>query len=161
MKKTNQHLTTQTDVLVDMFQSYLLQWTTKIKFLGWSLLEILNMMSECVKLNFFLKWDFCWQNYYNELQLKMNEKCIQCQWKALRTGGKLQSVLFFNHFWLIRIYIDILKLMMYQNWNWIMQNIKKQLEDQAEMNLFEKAVFCKIYYSFTKLQMLIQKCDKL
>ena len=42
-----------------------------------------------------------------------------------------------------------------------MQNIKKQLENQAEMNLFEKAVFCKIYYSFIKLQMLIQKCDKL
>ena len=113
IKKINQCLMTQTNTLADMFWSYLLQWTAKIKFLGWSLLKISNMMSEHMKLNFFLKWSFCWQNYYNELQSKMNEKCVQHQWEALRISDKSQSVLFLNHFQLIRIYADILKLMMY------------------------------------------------
>ena len=161
MKKINQCLIIQTDVLADMFWSYLLQQMTKIKFLGWSLFKIPNMMSECVKLNFFLKWDFCWQNYYNGLQSKMNEKCVWCQWKALRIGSKSQSVLFLNHLWLIRIYTGISELIMYQNQNWIMQNIKKQLENQTETDLFEETVFCKIYHSSVKLQVLIQKCDKL
>ena len=144
-----------------MFWSYLLQQMTKIKFLGQFLFKISNMMFKCVKLDFSLKWDSCWQNYYNGLQSKMNEKCVQHQWETLRTDDKFQSVLFLNHLWLIRIYVDILKLMMYQNWNWIIQNIKKQLENQAEVNLFEKITLCKIYHSFIKLQMLIQKCDRL
>ena len=114
-KKTDQCLMTQTNILADMFWSYLLQQTAKIKFLGWSLFKISNMMSECIKLNFFLKWSFCWQNYYNELQLKINKKCVWHQWEAFRTDSKLQSVFFLNYFWFIRIYVSILKLMMYQN----------------------------------------------